>query len=252
MGPPLEGANPVRAKAPYDPPSAPGVPTITEVGGDFVSLQWDKPESDGNARISGYWIEKREIGFDAWQRVNVTLCLPNIINCSNLIEGRQYEFRVFAVNEAGISPPSSASQSVKVVDPNVAEAPEIVRPLNNVSCLQNHNAEFTCKITGRPKPKITWHKGAREITSGSRYHIYNDGDTYHLTIYDVFGEDSDEYMCRAANKGGIKSTKAQLVIKSKYKNEKLGEPQNVLKWFKIKMTLLIFSRTETQRTAKVP
>lgn len=39
-----------------------------------------------------------------------------------------------------------------------------------------------------------------------------DGETYTLTVYDVFGEDADEYVCRAINKAGAKSTRAELVI----------------------------------------
>ena len=70
MGPPLEGLNPVKARSPYDPPSPPGVPSVKEVGGDFVNLSWDRPERDGGARIQGYWIEKREVGSSAWQKVN--------------------------------------------------------------------------------------------------------------------------------------------------------------------------------------
>ena len=38
-------------------------------------------------------------------------------NVPNLIEDRQYEFRVFAVNAAGRGKPSGASNSVKVKDP---------------------------------------------------------------------------------------------------------------------------------------
>lgn len=33
---------------------------------------------------------------------------------------------------------------------------------------------------------------------------------------DVFGEDADEYVCRAVNKAGVKSTRAELLIMSKY------------------------------------
>lgn len=62
-------------------------------------------------------MDKREVGASTWQRVNAILCLPNQLNCSNLVEGRQYEFRVTAVNEAGLSPASTASQQVKVQDP---------------------------------------------------------------------------------------------------------------------------------------
>lgn len=53
MGPPLEGVNPVRAKAPFDPPGPPGIPKVTQVGGDFVNLEWTKPENDGGARVQG-------------------------------------------------------------------------------------------------------------------------------------------------------------------------------------------------------
>lgn len=219
MGPPLEGVNPIKAKAPFDPPSPPGVPKVTQVGGDFVNLEWTKPENDGGARIQGYWIDKREVGSNAWQRVNISICLPTQINISNLIEGRQYEFRVFAQNIAGISEPSTASTSVKIVDPLAATPPEIIKPLKNANCIQNHNAEFQCTITGVPRPVITWYKGAREIVSGSRYSIYSEDDVHHLVINDVFGEDADEYVCRAVNKGGVKSTRAELIIMSKYKNK---------------------------------
>ena len=101
-----------------DPPSAPGVPEILEVGGDFVNLSWDKPESDGGSRIQGYWIEKRECGTTIWQKVNTMICLTTQINISHLIEDRAYEFRVFAVNEAGSGPESKNSQPVKVQDPH--------------------------------------------------------------------------------------------------------------------------------------
>ncbi|XP_059218729.1 twitchin isoform X21 [Stomoxys calcitrans] len=212
MGAPLEGANPIKAKAPIDPPSPPKVPTVTEIGEDFVHLEWGKPDSDGGAHIQGYWIDKREVGSDTWQRVNITICSANQINCPNLVEGRQYEFRVFAQNEAGISRESMNSSAVKVIDPKAATAPIFVKPLRDAQCIQNHNAQFTCTITGNPKPTVSWYKGAREISNGARYHMYNDGDNYFLIINSVFGEDADEYVCRAVNKAGAKSTRAALVI----------------------------------------
>lgn len=101
-----------------DAPDSPGLPEVTEVGGDFVSLKWDKPKSDGGRRIKSYWVDKWEHGTENWHRINLTPCLTNMINIPNLIEDRRYEFRVFAENEAGMSKPSLASNSVKVKDPN--------------------------------------------------------------------------------------------------------------------------------------
>lgn len=60
------------------------------------------------------------------------------------------------------------------------------------------------------------YKGAREINHGTKYHMLKEGDVYSLIVNDVYGEDADEYVCRAVNKGGIKSTRAELIIMSKF------------------------------------
>lgn len=44
--------------------------------------------------------------------------------------------------------------------------------------------------------------------------MFYEGDTYTLIINGVYGADSDEYVCRASNKGGIKSTRGELLIMS--------------------------------------
>ncbi len=102
------------------------------------------------------------MGTSLWQRVNASsVHTATQINVSNLLEGRQYEFRVFAENEAGLSLPSTASTSVVVRDPEEPCPPEIVQPLKNVNCVEDKNARFACRVTGFPKPKVTWLKGAR-------------------------------------------------------------------------------------------
>jgi hypothetical protein len=209
----LDGVNPIKARAPYDVPGRPGIPAVTEVGGDFVNLSWDKPADDGGSRIKGYWIEKSEVGVDLWQRVNQFLHAATQINISNLIEHRQYEFRVFAENDAGSSEPSQNSSKIVVKDPEQPEAPEIVGPLKNVACVENKHGKFTCQITGHPKPKVTWYKGARELFDSAKHEISSAGETYELTIKGVFGEDEDTYTVRATNAGGTKSSKADLRIK---------------------------------------
>lgn len=210
----LEGESPVVPKLPFDPPSAPGVPDVTQVGGDFVNLSWEKPASDGGARIQGYVVEKREPGSSHWQRVNVALCHATQINVSNLIEEREYEFRVFAVNEAGMSPPSANTRPVRVKDPDVAVPPEFTEPLRKVMAVENRSAEFKCTVVGTPKPTITWYKGVRELFDGGKCSMLRDGDTYILRIDNVYGEDADEYCCKASNKAGTRTSRAELVIKT--------------------------------------
>jgi len=100
-----------------DPPDPPGEPEATEVGGDFVSLTWDRPKSDGGGRILGYYIERKDAASDNWVRCNQTPCIANIYNVPNLIEDREYDFRVTAVNEAGESKPATTGRRIKVKDP---------------------------------------------------------------------------------------------------------------------------------------
>ena len=69
QGPPLPGDGPIVARMPFDPPSAPGIPDVTMVTEDFVSLSWERPKSDGGGRIMGYIIGR---------------CFPNVTYCKDL------------------------------------------------------------------------------------------------------------------------------------------------------------------------
>jgi hypothetical protein len=102
------------AKFPFDVPGAPGEPEIQEVGSNFVGLTWSKPSSDGGGPITGYWIERREKDSSTWIRSNTSLVQSTSYIVTNLFETREYEFRIFAENQAGISEPSASSKSVQV------------------------------------------------------------------------------------------------------------------------------------------
>ncbi|OTF83012.1 twitchin-like protein, partial [Euroglyphus maynei] len=210
----LEGDGPVVPKLPFDRPSPPGTPELTSVGGDFVNLSWTKPISDGGSRIQGYIVERCETGSTHWQRCNVALCHATQINIANLIEDREYEFRVFAVNEAGLSEPSANTRPIRVKDPDQAVPPEFIEPLRTVMAVENRSAEFRCTVTGVPKPTITWYKGVRELFDGGKFTLLRDGESYILRIDNVYGEDADEYCCKASNKAGTRTSRAELVIKT--------------------------------------
>jgi len=210
----LQGDSPIIAKMPFDPPGPPGEPQAQEVGADFVSLSWDRPKSDGGGRILGYYIEKKDANADNWLRINHSPCIANIFNVPNLIEDREYDFRIFAVNEAGESVPTGTGRRIKVRDPNAATPPEIVQGLKKITCSQGKSARFEVKVHGQPAPEITWYKGTRELADSNKYQMSKEGDTYILVINGVYGEDADEYCVKATTKAGSRSSRADLVIKS--------------------------------------
>ncbi|ESO03551.1 hypothetical protein HELRODRAFT_191869 [Helobdella robusta] len=210
----LEAPNPIVAKMPFDPPGPPGEPEAQEVGGDFVSLSWERPRSDGGGKLLGYFVEKKESTSENWVRVNQVPNPANVFNVSGLIEDREYDFRIFAVNEAGESKPAETGRRIKVTDPKAAKVPEILSGLKPVTCMQGKTARFEATIIGQPNLEVTWYKGSRELFDSAKYETSKEGDVFALHIRDAFGEDADEYCVKATTSAGSRSSRADLTIKS--------------------------------------
>lgn len=81
------------------------------------TVSWERPESDGGSPIISYIVELRDRTSVKWSPVHVTKAdeLSAIIN--DVIENKEYIFRVRAENKAGVGKPSAASQPVKIMDP---------------------------------------------------------------------------------------------------------------------------------------
>ena len=93
-------------------PSAPGRPHIEEIGEDFIRLAWDLPTTDGGTPIQHYMLEQREIRDPRHVHTHQLAVPPPPYTVHHLVEGSQYEFRIFAKNAAGMSPASPLSKSV--------------------------------------------------------------------------------------------------------------------------------------------
>ena len=95
------------------------MPVAVGVGKEHVIIQWQKPESDGGSEISTYLVDKREKRSLRWTRVNKDFIIYDTrLKVTSLMEGSDYQFRVTAVNAAGNSEPSDASQYVLCKDPS--------------------------------------------------------------------------------------------------------------------------------------
>ena len=77
---------------PSDEPSAPKNLRVTDYWTDFVTVQWDVPESDGGAPITGYIIEKRDAMRQTW--VKAGTCGPDTdtFKVTNLFEGQSFKY----------------------------------------------------------------------------------------------------------------------------------------------------------------
>lgn len=92
-------------------------PVITNITKDSMTVSWKAPANDGRATILGYMVEKREATELTWAKVNRRPVIDRTIKASQLTEGSEYEFRVIAINKAGLGKPSDASSAALAVDP---------------------------------------------------------------------------------------------------------------------------------------
>lgn len=106
---------------PFGLPGPPRNPKIVSCTSSSMVVTWEPPLDNGGSMIQGYWLEKRERGAVYWGRVNrAPVTKPAVKGLEykvlRLIEGSEYQFRVMAVNAAGIGPPSEATECRTAMD----------------------------------------------------------------------------------------------------------------------------------------
>ncbi|XP_037762726.1 nexilin isoform X8 [Chelonia mydas] len=93
-------------------------------------------------------------------------------------------------------------------------APWFKKPLKNVSVVDSEPVRFTVKITGEPKPEVTWWFEGEMLQDSEDYQYIERGETYCLYLPETFPEDEGEYMCKAVNSRGTAASTCILTIET--------------------------------------
>ncbi len=96
-----------------DRPDPPRNLRATEVYSDYIVMAWDEPESDGGAPITEYQVEKCDAAKQAFFSAGNTDAATRTLKVTKLIEGHDYNFRVYAENEIGQSDPCASTEPIK-------------------------------------------------------------------------------------------------------------------------------------------
>lgn len=87
---------------------------FVDVDKDHCEVAWEKPEDDGGAPLEGYIVERREKQDKDWHVVGHTPAETTALVDDKVVEGKEYYYRIKAVNKAGPGDPCDHGKSVLI------------------------------------------------------------------------------------------------------------------------------------------
>nr|XP_018906231.1 PREDICTED: muscle M-line assembly protein unc-89 isoform X4 [Bemisia tabaci] len=116
--------------------------------------------------------------------------------------------------------------------------PEIKPVEKRVEVTLDETAMVEAKISGAPKPKITWSKDGQEITAGGRFKfLWEDEETMALVIKNVCQDDAGDYVVNAHNESGVDTQVIKLVIRAGAKFRSYWEDHTIMENHEIKLSI---------------
>lgn len=193
-----------------EPPTAPGKPEPLEVANDSLTLFWKAPEDDGNDEIIEYILEYRETISINWTQI--TQITDTSYKIDKLHTDTEYVFRVLAVNNVGMSPPSPVSEFIRLTAPFEKEVPVILEPLTDRFVGLKEKVVLSSVIGGAPEPTIIWYRNEEIIET--EHTTYENRHTKYI-IEETSIETEAEYKCVATNEVGTAETKCKIIVQEK-------------------------------------
>lgn len=96
-----------------------------------------------------------------------------------------------------------------------------------------------CRVTGIPKPKITWFKSGKVLKHNPDYNIfYEPSGVCTLTIVRCKPEDSTEFSCEARNRNGVDITSTKITVTGQIFESYIIFSSKTLKYFFQKLSTL--------------
>lgn len=159
------------------PPDEAGKPEIVDFNEKSVKLKFKPPRSDGGAPVTHYIIEAKDKNMPSagWKEIAVTDSPKPEAEVDGLREGQTLQFRVRAVNDAGVGEPGEASEAHLVRAKNAA--PQIIRESlkKEVRVDLGTSLRVDVEFKGEPEPTVEFflkprkRKGKPEAPTETEY-----------------------------------------------------------------------------------
>ncbi|RMZ95047.1 muscle M-line assembly unc-89 isoform X7, partial [Brachionus plicatilis] len=113
-------------------------------------------------------------------------------------------------------------QSIEESDSIFETKPRFIEYFSDVYVEPHTEAQFKCKIMGRPEPKVTWFCNCRKLLShDQKFECLKEADYYTLVVKNIGLDDEGEYSCKASNCKGEASWAANLYLNDCFSRKKV-------------------------------
>ncbi|KAJ8359909.1 hypothetical protein SKAU_G00164340, partial [Synaphobranchus kaupii] len=102
-------SSPLSVQAALKMPSSPYDIALLHCDGSSMIVNWKHPKHSGGAKVTEYYVDKREVSHHSWRETHIPAVKERIFKVENLKSGAVYEFQVYAASLAGVGNPSEPS-----------------------------------------------------------------------------------------------------------------------------------------------
>ncbi|XP_041836596.1 immunoglobulin-like and fibronectin type III domain-containing protein 1 [Melanotaenia boesemani] len=208
-----------------DDPKPPGPVELDQNIPGTVTLTWTpSPDEKRDDRLH-YMVSKRDSFKRTW-RIAADNLFNNKFTIVNILPGREYNFRVFAKNDMGLSAPSESPMfaikkekgKFKVNMPQIKSLdfespPAFIVPLKRRTAPQGYECYMTCAVKGDPAPRVTWYRNNISLNTNTNYYITNTCGVCSMLILQVGPKDNGEYKVIIENKLGAAESSMTLNVR---------------------------------------
>ncbi|XP_058876960.1 obscurin-like [Acipenser ruthenus] len=150
------------------------------------------------------------------------------IDLNDIVEGDDHAFEVWHEREESVRKYTLQARTVIIKNSWVKDicdlqlrfslpawsSPDFEEVLANCTAELGETVKLACKVSGTPKPVITWYKDGRAVEVDPHHIIIEDPDGSCTLILDnLTADDSGQYMCFAASTAGNASTLGKILVK---------------------------------------
>ncbi|KAM8829904.1 immunoglobulin-like and fibronectin type III domain-containing protein 1 [Synchiropus picturatus] len=194
-----------------DDPKPPGLVELEESVPGTVTVTWEpSPDEKRDDRLH-YTVSALDSTKRTWSTVADRL-FNNKFTVCNIMPGREYNFRVYAKNDMGVSAPSESptwetekkKEKFLVTLPAIKDCdlkcpPTFVVPLKLHAAPKGYECYMSCAVRGNPKPRINWYRNHISLNTNANYYISDTCGVCSMLILRVSPKDTGEYIITAEN-----------------------------------------------------